>query len=92
MFHELVIVLKETDIAYLHLEIPMFETLRKMHEVKPFQLVFLLEIWGSSQCEGQRNWGRSLDLVVAKGLLNFLDSPPTIRSARFRRVKWYSSF
>ena len=49
VFSEIVIVLNEWDIAYSNLEVAMFETLRKMHEAKPFQLAFLPKVSESLQ-------------------------------------------
>jgi len=48
-----------------------------MNELRPFDLVFLLEVLDFRQA--QRELLETLDLVTAKGLLDFLDSPPTIR-------------
>lgn len=76
---ELVIVLLSISVARLHHEIALFRVLREMSEVRRFKLVFLLEPWDFSQGEVLRNLERALDLVSAKGLLDFLDSPPTIR-------------
>jgi len=57
-----------------------------MHKVRRFNLVFLLE---TSGCSGaQEELVKSLDTVIAQGLLNFLDSPPVIRIARFRHYRW----
>ena len=65
----------------------LFQTLRKMHEVRHFELVFLFEGPHTIQKGGQRGLvdGRqelkeALDHVAAKGFLDFLDSPPTIQT------------
>ena len=89
-FSELVIILRETRIARLHRDVGMFATLRKMHEVKPFKLVFLLEVPDSLQWEEQRKLEISLDPVIGNRLLDFLVSPPTVRSTRFRQVRWHT--
>lgn len=52
------------------------ETLRTMNGVRPFKLVFLLE---DRYLEGLLT--EALDSMTAKGFLDFLDSPPTIRHA-----------
>ena len=79
VFSELVFDIREDDIVYFRLEVWFFEMLRRVSEVGPFKLVFLLEVPHSSQVEARRELARALDWVVAEGLLDFLDSPPTIR-------------
>jgi len=78
VFSELAIVLAGSDMVYSCWK-EMFKTLRTMNEVRPFKLAFLLEVPDSSQGEARRKLARALDSVIAEGLLNFLDSPPTIR-------------
>lgn len=56
-----------------------------MRKVRPFKLVFLLEVPGSHQGEGRRELAEALDTVNASGLVDFLDSPPIIRTTRLRR-------
>ena len=58
-----------------------------MHEVRPFQLVFLFEGSCSVDREGRQELAEleyllkeTVDSVVSKGFLDFLDSPPTIRT------------
>jgi len=50
-----------------------------MNVLKPFTLVFLLEVSDFYQGKVQRELAEALDSVTAKGLLDFLDSPPTVR-------------
>lgn len=57
-----------------------------MHEVRSFKLVFSLEI--CSLPEAERELAEVLVSVVAEGLLDFLDSPPTIRNPRLRHDHW----
>ena len=78
VFSELVVVLEIDTMACLSKAVTFFETLRVMNEVRPFRLVFLLEV--SDFFQGAR-WEleKDLDLLAAKGSLNFLDSLPTIR-------------
>ena len=92
VFSELVIILQEMDITYFRHGVPMFEILRKMYEVKPFKLVFWPEVSDSLQGEVQQKLEGSLNLVTTEGLLDFLDSPPTIRIARSRQSRWISPF
>lgn len=42
IFSELVIIRSGHWIPYLPCEVALFQTLRKMHEVRPFELVFFL--------------------------------------------------
>ena len=85
VFSELVVVLKDDGIAYLPHEAMLFQTLRKMHGVRPFKLVFLFEglcyvKWGRQRqlAEARQELKRALDYVISKGFLDFLNSPPTI--------------
>jgi len=50
-----------------------------VYGVRPFKLVFLLEVPRTSRVEARRELVGALDWVVAEGLLDFLESPPTIR-------------
>ena len=77
VFSELVIVLGAQAVAYLPLGVMLFETLRTMNEARPFKLIFLF------LGEAREELAGALDSVIARGLLDFLDSPPTIRSAQF---------
>lgn len=88
VFSEIVVILKDENIAHLHQEVTMFETLRGMNKEKPFNLVFLLEVPDSRQWEAQDELEGVLDFVAARGHFDFLNSPPTIRSTRFRQVRW----
>ena len=63
-------------------EVTLSDTLRTMNEIKPFKLVFLLEVLDPAQVEPQRRLAEALDPVTVDGLLGFLDSPSTIRVAR----------
>jgi hypothetical protein len=83
LFFELVIVVGTDAEAYLPSEVPFFETLRTMNEVRPFKLVFLVVAPDSFLGEARQELAEALDSVATKGLLNFLNSPPTIRTVRF---------
>ena len=79
VFSELVIIIKADGVARLPSEVELFETLRTMNGVRPFKLAFLLV-----DPEFSRELARALESVIARGLLDFLGSPPTFRSKRTR--------
>ena len=87
VFSELVIVLAGSSMTYLPEEVKLFETLRSMNELRPFKLAFLFE--GRYFVQSDEEWvpmnarselKKTLDSVAAKGFLDFLDSPPTLRT------------
>ena len=85
VFSELVVALAlfETCLPWALL---FFEALRTMNKVRPFKLVFLLEVldfW-----EAQQELAEALESATAKGLLDFLDSPPTVRRAQPLPRRW----
>jgi len=92
VFSELVIVLGGIWMSYLPSEIPLYEALRDMNDVRSFKLVFLLEVEDSFQEEARRELVGALELMTEKGLLQFLDSPPTIRRARCSQRGRYVPF
>ena len=75
-FSELVIALGRHETG-LPCGLAFFEALRMMNVVRPFKLVFLLEV--SCFLESRWELKEALVSVTARGLLDFLDSPPTIR-------------
>jgi len=75
-FSELVIALGRHDTA-LSCGPTFFETLHMMSVVRPFRLVFLLEV--SYFLEARRELEETLASVTSRGLFDFLGSPPTIR-------------
>ena len=81
VFSELVIVTTEGYHLYLPRDLLMFETLRAMNEIIPFKLVFLLETSEQFLRKAQQELAGALEFMTAKGLLDFLDSPPTTRIA-----------
>ena len=81
VFSELVIVHTSTTVGHLPQEVALFDALRTMDVIRPFKLVFLLEVPDDSQAKVRRELAEALDSVNARGLLDFLDSPPTIRRA-----------
>ena len=87
VFFKLVIILSNTETASLPNEAAFFLMLRKVHKVRPFELVFLLE--GPRSVSREERWElaeagswlkETVDYVVSKGFLDFLHSPPTIRT------------
>ena len=92
VFSELAILIGVDAAARLPSEVTLFETLRAMNKIKSFKLVFLLMAPRLSLEEAHQKFAGALDLVIARGLLNFLDSPPTFRSGRFREQWWDTSF
>ena len=93
VFSELVLDVRVKEFAGLPSEVALFETLRKMNEIRPFKLVFSLEAsYGLSQGEVQREFTGTLHPITENGLLDFLGSPPTIRWARSHRYGWDASF
>jgi hypothetical protein len=84
VFSELIIIIGVNVVTSLPSEVRLFETLRRMNGLRPFKLVFLLVDPDSPPGEARRKLEGALDSVAAKGLLDFLDSPPTIRSAQIR--------
>jgi len=86
-FSELVIVLAGR-VACLRHEARLFETLRRMNEIRPFELVFSLEAPSFSLLEARRTLEDVLESATVIGLLDFLDSPPSIRIARSRFYEW----
>jgi len=81
VFSELVVVFAGRGMKYLPRN-AILATLRTMHEIRPFKLVFLLEVAGHSR-EARRELTEALDSVTADNRLSFLDSPPTIRITEF---------
>jgi len=87
VFSELVVILKGRA-AYLAHEVKLFETLRTMGSIRPFKLAFLLEDSDYNQGEIRREVAEALDSATRIGLLDFLDSPPTIRIGKSSRPAW----
>ena len=81
VFSELTVVLAGELAVYMPWKATLFEALRGLNEVRPFKLMFLYEGPYNGLGEARSILARSLDLVVAEGLLDFLGSPPTIRTA-----------
>jgi len=90
VFSELVIVLEGDEIAGLLSDVELFETLRKMNEVRPFTLVFLVKA-DEPYCGRTEEMERLKDVITlatVTGLLNFLDSRPVVRITRLPTPEW----
>lgn len=95
-FSELVIVLSGNAAAYLPQAPELFQTLRKMNEARPFELVFSFEGPCFVSKGGRREPAEpryelkeALYSVTGKGFLDFLDSPPTVRfTTQSHRYEW----
>lgn len=82
VFSELVVVIKSGDIY--HFPWRMYDTLRRMYGVRPFKLKFLLiGSEKSSEAVALRTWQGAVNTATARGLLGFLESPPSIRFIRY---------
>ena len=101
IFSELVIVLPGEAVSYLLHQATLFQTLREMHKVRPFELVFSLD--GPCSVQSGERWElvearclvkETLDYVASKGLFDCLSSPLTIRTVpRSRYYNWnFSDF
>ena len=61
----------------------MFDSLGRMYGVRPFKLVFLLVATAQlDEARARRKWKRGINVAADRGLLSFLDSPPSIRFTR----------
>ena len=78
-FSEFVIVLQYAQRDLLLSDGTLFETLRFMNDIRSFKLVFLLQLPHSPSVEKQQAFKRNVELVTAKGLLDFLACPPITR-------------
>ena len=96
VFSEFVIVLAGNAAAYLPLQPVLFQTLRRISEERPFELVFSFEgpcfvprgkRWEPAEARWELK--QALDSVTANGFLDFLDSPPTVRiTTQSTRYEW----
>jgi len=58
----------------------LFHAVRSVHEVKPFRLVFCLEVWEGSLEYTVGRLKRYINAEAAEGGLDFLPRPPVIVS------------
>jgi len=89
VFSELVIVLEPSQCSYVSQDAPFWGILRAIHDVRPFKLAFLLEVSGGVRPGAQYDMMEALKSTAAKGLLDFLDSPPTIRTGSLDHPPWF---
>ena len=82
VFSELAFDLGDHDIARLPVDLAFFETLRELNGIRPIKLVFLLNAVGFPPNSVLQEFGKVLGSVTARGLLDFLDSPPTVMDIR----------
>ena len=82
VFSELIFVVWHDQFAHLLSDPIFFDTLSAMNEVRPFKLDFLVQLPHPPSKGDRRGFEQALATVAAKGLLDFLDSPPTIRVAQ----------
>ena len=87
VFSELAIILKSYAVN-LPQEAELFETLRKMNEIRPFDLVFLLETSDFHQDGVRQQLAGALDSISADGSLDFLRSSPSVHVARPHNYLW----
>lgn len=83
VFSGLVVVIARNRFARLLSDDTVFVALPAMNEVRPFELVFLVlhsSAFSLSQ-EARQVFKRNVQLATAKGLFDFLSSPPTLRIA-----------
>jgi len=79
VFSDLVFIILRDQFPHLLSDVTFLETLRMMTAVRPFKLAFVLKTPHYSSMDETQNLRSALATVVATGLLNFLDSPPTLR-------------
>ena len=58
----------------------LFKMMRDLYEVKPFRLVFCLEVWDGDREDAIKRLKEYIDGEAAKGVLEFLPCPPLIIS------------
>ena len=88
VFSEVAIVLGDRDINELFRS-SLFSAVRSVYEVKPFHLVFSLEVWEGYRKPATKDFKTHMNAEAAKGGFDFLPRPPVItfniraRYARF---------
>lgn len=81
-FSELAVALGNDDIDHLPSDVTLFETLRMMHDIRPFKLVFLLELrpFPAEGVEERRKLVEVLRFAMTS-TRGFLNSPLIVRRA-----------
>jgi len=72
--------------THLPWAVKLFGMLGRIKEARRIKLVFSLETLNPSGAQSE--FAEALDSATAAGLLDFLDSPPTIHISRFRPYQW----
>ena len=92
VFSEFVILTWGDTAVRLPSAVKFFKTLHAMNNVRPFILSFLLMSPDWCLREQRRELAEALDLVAARGLFDFFDSPPTIHCGRSHNRWWDAAF
>jgi len=80
VFSELVLVIWYDQFALFPSQVALLEDLRTMNKLRPFKLEFLVRIWMREVGEMERKrFEGAVESVITGSLLNFLESPPTVR-------------
>lgn len=79
VFSEFVIVFGGDTVKHLPDDVELFEALREMNQARPFELVFSFRVPRANRAEVRLEFAGALELMIARGLFDFLESPPTIR-------------
>jgi len=81
VFSEVVIVLEDRDILDADFfQYTLFRVVRDMYKVKPFRLVFCLEVWDGDLEEATRRLKWYIGMEATRGGLEFLPCSPVIVS------------
>ena len=79
VFSDIVIVVQGRIIQNLHsFRHILFEMMKDLYEVKPFRLVFCLEVWDGDREDAVKRLKEYIDEEAAKGGLEFVPCPPLI--------------
>ena len=89
VFSELIMFVRASGVTRASFDIALSETLRAMNQVRPFRLVFLPVTPDPLLGEARQKLEGAFDSVTARCLLDCLDSPPIIHSARSPESRWY---
>lgn len=76
VFSEIALDIGDHELARFPVDPGFFRTLRMVNAIRPFKLVFLLDIRKVHPTDVHRRFTKVLETVTAEGLLDFLDSPP----------------
>lgn len=88
VFSELVLTAWYDEIGHLPTAFVLFKKLSEMYEIRPFKLVFLLEVPYAYEGNAQQVLMGVLDSVAEKGFLDFLPHRPTSVSSSPAKSSW----